>query len=213
MSDEPMIERAKTTSEKGFNYSENIRRLNKAVREEFYYEALLIDGALIEDRLHSFLYHLGVFAGRTDRTACRAAKAQLRVIRNRYVGKPDDGLRVSMISDKIELVRSTLLWFEDLDCAPDDDPYLHALWTQYASRIDDPDDFLDVLSRIDTWRNYRNEIAHGLLNKNMTVVNEVLEGQCREGEALFRAVDAYVSRVKYRNIIRRAAKLPTSDKL
>lgn len=213
MSDEPMIERAKTTSEKGFTYSENIRRLNKAVREEFYYEALLIDGALIEDRLHGFLYHLGAFTRRTDRTACRAAKAQLRAIRNRHVGKPDDGLRVSMISDKIELVRSTLLWFEDLDCAPDDDPYLRALWTQYASRIDDPDDSLDVLSRIDTWRNYRNEIAHGLLNKNMTVVNEVPEGQCREGEAPFRAVDAHVSRVKYRNVIRRAAKLPTSDKL
>ena len=45
------------TMDKQNTYREWIGKYNKAIRYEFYYEAILIDYALLEDRLRSFLYY------------------------------------------------------------------------------------------------------------------------------------------------------------
>lgn len=209
MTQENLVTQVTTTKEKGLTYSEAIRRLNKALNNEFFFEALLIDGALIEDRLHSYLYYLGVFAMRSHRSACAKAKKQLLEIQNQY-SERQKGLQVANASSKITLIRTTLLWYKDYDAAPTDDAYLHALWTQYDKRIDNADEFLAILDRVDTWRDYRNEIIHGLASKRMSNVSELIEGQCREGEQLFRALDAYVSKIKYHEAIRKAAGLSTT---
>lgn len=212
MAQENLITSVATTKEKGLTYRETIKRFKRAMGNGFFFEALLINGALIEDRLHSYLYYLGVFAMRSHRSACAKAKKQLFEIQNQY-SKPRNGLQVANASSKITLIRTTLLWYKNHDAAPTDDTYLHTLWTQYDKRIDDVDEFLDVLDRIDTWREYRNEIIHGLAGKRVSKVSELIEGQCHEGEQLFRALDAYVSKIKLHETIRKAAGLGTTRRV
>ena len=69
-------------------------------------------------------------------------------------------------------------------------------------------EFLDLLKRVDTWRDYRNEIMHALMNKNLVAIDEHLAEKCEEGMALARELQAQVKRVKYGNRIRRSIKLP-----
>lgn len=44
---------------KFFNYQEQVKRLSLALRNEFYVEAIAIEYAMIEDRIHSILTHSG----------------------------------------------------------------------------------------------------------------------------------------------------------
>lgn len=60
-------------------YQLNIRRYNKAMKEGFYYEALLIDYAMMEDRLRSFLYHMGLLnTGSSHKADVSKVKESLR---------------------------------------------------------------------------------------------------------------------------------------
>ena len=99
------------------------------------------------------------------------------------------------------------LWHLDDTKALPDDLYLKALKAQYSERVD-ATEFLDLLKRVDTWRDYRNEIMHALMNKNLVAIDEHLAEKCEEGMALARELQAQVKRVKYGNRIRRSIKLP-----
>ncbi len=55
--------------EKQQTYKDQMRRYSKAMREEFFFEAILIDYAMLEDRLRSMLYHAALFANR-DKAGC-----------------------------------------------------------------------------------------------------------------------------------------------
>lgn len=52
---------AETNQEKYENYKAQMGRLNRAIKEHFYLEALFIEYAVMEDRLESILTHAGVF--------------------------------------------------------------------------------------------------------------------------------------------------------
>lgn len=51
-----------TGQEKYFNYKEQFERLNRAMRNEFYLEAIFIEYAILEDRTKSVLEHGGFWA-------------------------------------------------------------------------------------------------------------------------------------------------------
>jgi hypothetical protein len=176
------------------------------MREGFYFEAMLIDYALMEDALRSYLYHVGVIAERSSKRACKKA-IPLRNLIASYLPKEENGLGISTISGKMKIVRATLLWrLDDTKDLPDD-PYLKALDKQYSERID-CEEYLDLLRRVDDWRGYRNEVMHALMNKNLAALDEHLAEKCEEGMTLARELQAQVKRVKYGNRIRRSMKLP-----
>lgn len=52
---------AETNQQKYENYKAQMGRLNRAIKEHFYLEALFIEYAIMEDRLESILIHAGVF--------------------------------------------------------------------------------------------------------------------------------------------------------
>ena len=60
--------------EKAKNYRFNMMRFQKAKKEGFYLEATWILYAMLEDRLSSLLYHLGVTA-EDDRSEVTHSKA------------------------------------------------------------------------------------------------------------------------------------------
>ena len=191
--------------DKYLTYKQWCGQHKKAMEEGFYFEAMLIDYALMEDALRSYLYHIGVIAERNSKHACKKANP-LRGLMATYLPKEKTSLGISTISGKMKIVRATLLWHLDDAKALQVDPYLKALSRQYSDRID-PEEYLNLLRRVDDWRDYRNEVMHALMSKNLAAVDERLAEKCEEGMALARELQAQVKRVKYGNRIRRSMKL------
>ena len=67
-------------------YADLITRLNKALNEEFYYEAIFIEFAMFEDRTSSLLRHAGI-------------------------STLDDNGRDLGLLDKIKLIKNTIYTF------------------------------------------------------------------------------------------------------
>ena len=60
-----MIKPVIDNADKQRTYREHKARYKKAMENEFYFEALLIDYALMEDRLRSMIYHMGFLRDRS----------------------------------------------------------------------------------------------------------------------------------------------------
>jgi hypothetical protein len=85
------------------------------------------------------------------------------------------------------------------------DKYLSVLKEQFAAA----EEFSELLDDVDDWRNYRNEIIHGLMNKNVDTLQTDLPRRCLEGMQLARALDSRIKTIKKGNKIRRNLKLKT----
>lgn len=201
---QPMIACVEGNADKQRTYRENIRRFNTAMQQEFYFEALLIDYAILEDRLISLLYHIGALDGRTDRKICKKVKNQLRRLVGHYE-KGDIKLTVTTISGKERIVRAVSRWARENTIQPDTDKYLSLLIEQFSAA----EEFESVLDDMDEWRSYRNEIIHGLMNKNVDTLRTDLPRRCLQGMQLARALDSRIKIIKKGNRIRRNLKLKT----
>ena len=207
--------------EKYETYRAEMARLKGALQQGFYFEAMLIEYALLEDRLRSFVYHAGLLQNRKashllpGKNAVR--KDFNRIAQRVKTWKLEDGketgntsnferLSVNKISDKIFIVRTIVLWSSELESLPDESRYLQALRGQCESL--DAAALLETLDAIDTWRMYRNEVIHSLMNKRMESVQQKLSEQVEQGVQLARQLDAQVTILKKNNRIRKAARLP-----
>lgn len=216
-----VISPVETMQEKYETYRAEMARLKGALQQGFYFEAMLIEYALLEDRLRSFVYHAGLLQNRKashllpGKNAVR--KDFNRIAQRVKMWKLEDGketgntsnferLSVNKISDKIFIVRTIVLWSSELESLPDESRYLQALRGQCESL--DAAALLETLDAIDTWRMYRNEVIHSLMNKRMESVQQKLSEQVEQGVQLARQLDAQVTILKKNNRIRKAARLP-----
>lgn len=192
--------------EKQYTYKQNCIKYKKAMQEEFYFEAMLIAYAMLEDRLRSFLYHIGALSTRESRrVGCAKNKQQLKSIIKEEL-KLDKMPSVMQITGKIQIIRSTLHWALNVAGGYKDDKYLNALKYQYEGNID-IQAMLDLLDEIEKWLNYRNEVNHGLLNKNVHNLNEKLAEKTENGMLLAKRTDEFVKAIKKRNYIRKSINL------
>ncbi len=177
------------------------------MREGFYYEALLIDYAMMEDRLRSFLYHMGLLNTRDSHKAdvAKVKKSLKSIIQTYRRPKENDFFNITSISGKMKIVRCTLLWAEQEldDC---EDKYLLSLRSQYDKYID-AERLMNALNDIEGWCSYRNEIIHALMNKNIESTYSDIASKAKEGMVLCRELDSQVDRLKTGNRIRRSIKL------
>ena len=194
-------------TDKQNSYREYLRRYNKAMQEGFYLEAILIDYAIIEDRLRSFIYHLGLLNTKDSYKAdgTKAKKCLKGIISDYKLNGENDHFNINSITGKIKIIRCTLLWAEQ-ESFNSDDRYLKILRDQY-DRYLDVDGLLDTLSEIDDWRDYRNEVIHSLFNKNTYSLNEEISVQAERGMQLARFVDNQVKCLKKGNRIRKSINL------
>lgn len=193
--------------DKKHTYQYNIRRYNKAMKEGFYYEALLIDYAMMEDRLRSFLYHMGLLNTRDSHKAdVGKVKKSLKEIMQTYKRpEENDNFNIKSISGKMKIVRCTLLWAEQ-ELEGCNDKYLLSLRNQYDKYID-AERLLNAFDDIENWCSYRNEIIHALMNKNIESTYKDIATKAEEGMRLCRELDAQVARLKTGNRIRKSIKL------
>lgn len=197
--------------EKYYTYREYISRYKRAIKEAFYYEALLIDYAMLEDRLRSFLYHMGALRTRNSFSVdFKKSKLFLKQILEEYTDKDEaKNLGISSITGKMRILRCVALWAFNSNDVKKDDSYEYVL----KSRMEeiDIDRLLQTLSSIQEWCKYRNEIIHCLLNKNIASVNLNLAEQAEKGFVLARELDAQLRLFKKGNFIRKKMRLPIDD--
>ncbi len=98
--------------DKGITYQVYIKRFNKAKESGFYLECIWILYAMIEDRLSSFLYHIG-FISADKRTVIQKEeiKADVREI---FEMKPNESnYKLNNISGKIGRIKKLLAWCKE----------------------------------------------------------------------------------------------------
>ena len=64
-----------------------------------------------------------------------------------------------------------------------------------------------ILNRISEWCEYRNEVVHAVLNKNLNSLYSELRDRVEDGMALGRIIDKQISAMKRRDNVRKALKL------
>lgn len=202
------VEAVSNNRDKQITYKENCAKYKKAIHEEFYFEAMLISYAMLEDRLRSFLYHIGALANRdSTKINCVKTKNQLKEIVDTYkIKKENNSLGITNITGKMKIIRCTLEWAVNVDGGYEDDKYLGALKNQYEGNID-IQEMLQAFEELCEWLDYRNEIIHALLNKKLDSLHSELKERTLQGMKLARKIDGFVSCVKKRNYIRRSVKL------
>ena len=84
-----------------------------------------------------------------------------------------------------------------------DEKYLQTLRRQYRVNLD-MNGLLNALDEIRAWCDYRNEIIHALMNKNIDSVDARLESQALKGMEIARYLDCQVKKKKKGNRIRRS---------
>lgn len=207
MAREKMIDVVKDNKDKQMTYRKQMGRYKKAMDNEFYFEAMLIVYAMLEDRLRSFLYYIGSFRNIEDKGLnVKKTKTHLRTL---FFGSEAEaaGKRMDMnsISTKENLIRKTLEYVIACDHTPAE-PYLQVLKQEYEGCVD-MDGLLTVLDEIDAWRAYRNEVVHGLLNKNMDSLDLELAEMVEKGMSYARFVDSQVKALKRKNVIRKTLRI------
>lgn len=171
-------------------------RYKLALNHGFFIEALMIDYSMIEDRLRSFLYHIGVFNTRESTKADnKKVKKELKSI----IGYNME-ISTGTLEEKIRLVRLILVWSSETEHA--EGKYQLALKAQCECL--DIDECFSLLDEIDKRRQYRNEVAHALLNKNLEDFEAGIEDQARIGKRLAERLDNQVKILKRGNKIRRS---------
>lgn len=126
--DTRMIKPVSSAKDKQRTYSEQMTRYNKAIRGEFYLEALLIDYAMLEDRLYAILYHMAFIANRKTLKIWKKTKPYLSSIVEKYKD-PEEALAISAakMNSKLKVVRCILRWASTTERSHFETPYLCAL--------------------------------------------------------------------------------------
>ena len=217
-----LIAPVKTMQEKYETYAAEMKRLKKALDEGFYFEAMLNDYALLEDRLRSFVYHAGLLADRNAKNLLpnknKAREGFNGLAQRVETWKRENGqeamcdfqiehLSPNKISGKIFIIRTIVLWSSTLERLPDESRYLQALRRQCESL--DAAALLETLDALEKWKDYRNEVIHSLMNKRLQSVQQELPKQAERGLQLARMLDQQVRLLKKGNTIRKAARLST----
>lgn len=196
--------------EKQQTYKELINKYNKAIQYEFYYEAILIDYALMEDRLRSCIYYLGLL---TDRNAIKIsknkAKKTIKLWMERCFPEEKSEFRISSISGKRKIVITALLHFQSGVMLSEDNTYEGTVYKCLKRKNDNITEAIEYFHKCEEWCDYRNEIIHCLFNKQSPEVQEKLEQLATDGMKIARYFDKICSWFKWRSIIRKFLKLKT----
>ena len=187
-------------------YRAQIGRYKRAMENEFFFEALLIDYALLEDRLRSMIYHMGFLTDRTAHRIWKKKSACLREIVSLYKDDRENlQLGITNISGKAKIISCVLKWAAYTDGGYKQDNHLTTLKSQCEGL--DIAGFIRALDELNVWCAYRNEVIHGLMNKNLESLSEELKMHAETGMKLAAFFDSQVKVLKRGNKVRKSANL------
>ena len=202
-----MIQPVMDNRDKQRTYRALLGKYNLAMKHEFYLQAIIIEYAMIEDRLRSMLYHMGFLANRTAHTVFKRTRPYLSEIVSEYKTENENlQLGISNLSGKTKLIRCVMMWTAYAENAAKNDKFLIALKSQCEGM--DVGAVLSALEDISKWSGYRNEIVHALMNKNLDSLDAGLKEKAEEGMRLARLLDNQEKVLKSGNRIRKSVNLP-----
>ena len=174
------------------------------MKHAFYFEALLIDYAMLEDRIAAFLWAAGVLND-ADKFGLgnKRNKVQLRQLYTAYKGEDKTPI-LRNISAKIDMILA-LIKFAQQDYS-EDDRYLSALHRGLQTL--DLETLKETVNALDSWRKYRNDVIHGAMSKNIYSLYEKLEENTANGLAYARVIDKESQKLKRRAYIRKSVHMP-----
>lgn len=183
--------------EKACTYKYQMERYKLSIGEEFYFEAIVITYAMIEDRLLAILHYLGVIDRRiqtnqTDKKiyVCGQCKKQINEL---LKCKNNNRINLNTIEIKIKIIQKLMNLHEESG-----DLYLDLVRTQINKTIN-RDDFNALLQNLNTWKLTRNQIIHALMGKRTKDVLTHQTAIAKEGYKIGRKLDSFVSKLKKEN--------------
>lgn len=189
-------------------YREMLGKYKLALREGFYFEALIIDYSMIEDRFRSFLFYIGALRNRESyKFDVKEARKNINPIVKQYSSQKTPNLGISSLNGKMQIVKATLVWACEVNCSGKDDGFLQILKSEYESL--DIGGLLQTIDRIEKWKDYRNEVIHALMNKNIDSLYSELHDKVEEGMELARFIDEQIKILKRKNKMRKFLGLTT----
>lgn len=204
-----IIKQAGNNKERQDTYRYQLGRYQRAIRNEFYFEALIIVYALLEDRFKSFLYYCGFFANRNSLKLYGRIKSY--IIEICYGENAPDRLSpITHISTKADYITAILNWTTNVRAEDiEDNIYYYSLKHQIEGLdIGGLIDALDELTQKDMgWFSYRNEIIHASMNKNVEALYEDLAVKVERGMELARFIDSQVRILRKKGTVRKALKM------
>ena len=183
------IKPIETTKEKQETYKVLLEKYRKAMDEEFFIEAIMIAYSMMEDRLKSMIYHFGVFDSRNTLEISKVVKKNIENITGNR--KYD----FNAIKEKIAFIKQIIDWYSSSNFFEQEySPYLKCL----KDKIDglDVDALSGIFTKLNKWLEYRNEVMHASMNKNIDSLYEGLKTNAEVGMNYARELDSYVRVLK-----------------
>lgn len=172
------MENASNGKERQIAYKREYQRFKKAIKEEFFLEAIAIGYAIIEDRLVSFFHHAGIVSRDHDNLAInRCIYPYMR----RLLEKDDTySIKIKDVTVKVAVICKLLCLTEE-HAREIDSSVREYLAVKKRRGIVQPGYMLDLYKHIETtidreliidtfyefepWRIERNQLIHALLSK------------------------------------------------
>ena len=171
-------------------YTETIRRYKRAVESQFYFECLLFDYALIEDRLSDFFLQTEIATRNTDRKIHFRRNRKKELIES---GIPKAKVSFSTMKSKSDLLQKIL---ESLE-TPVSENYIQIIAMKTVLKRNRSVDLLtsSFFDELRDWRRTRNAIVHDLMNSAPSEIDSAKEAAEKSFE-LFRILDRSVAKIK-----------------
>ena len=194
------IKPVENNKEKQRTYARQLGRYKLALKNEFYFEAMLIVYAMLEDRMLSFLYYTGAIE---NRSTIKISKKTRKYLKDMVAPFKKNENKVTLgtknITGKMKIIKAMLVWASKIENT--EEKYL-VLLKSLLEGID-IGGTLDVLKSLEPWLDYRNEIIHASMNKNIDSLYEQLGAKVEEGMEYARFIDEQVRILKRDNRVRK----------
>lgn len=198
------MDKVKNGKEKKAAYASEFARMNKALEQEFYLEAISIGYAMMEDRLVSFLHHAGIVTRDNpklvvNRKVYPYMRALLSVSKDKRIKVQDISVKVDIVC---KLLTVTKQYIENSENTVENENrekkrplakkgYLLDLYNQVNQQID-KETIAELFLDFEKWRKNRNGLIHELLNKT-TSSAAVVKKDCAEAcVSLIRGLDNWL---------------------
>ena len=196
---EKMIKSVSDNVSKQRTYKKLLGRYKLAIKNEFYFEAMLIVYAMLEDRLRSMLYYMGVLVNREKLLFHKKTKNQVQDIVSMYQSDSKTTRSMKNITGKMEIIEAMLKW--STECENVEDKYLLLLKPTLESI--DVGAVLETLEVLEGWLKYRNEVIHASMNKDIDSLFGDLPEKVEEGMQYARLIDAQTTILRKKSLVRK----------
>lgn len=199
------MDNVKSGKEKQSVYATEYKRLSKALKEQFYLEAVAIGYAIIEDRLVAFLHHAGIVTrGNPELKINKSVYPYMRKLLrkdDKYIFYIKDiGVKTSLIE---ALLNMTSEQANEIDSSVGEclqnmkhkksvakNGYMNALFEQMNAI--ERAETCATLRKIDEWRKDRNQLIHALLSKTVASAYDTKKKCAEDGLFISRDIDKYL---------------------